>query len=679
VGDAVRNTAGVTQLGNSAASYDNLSIRGIALENRSSYRLNGSLPLISLIAIPTEDKERVEVLKGASSLYYGLVPPAGIISFETKRAGPKPVTSVDFVANQYGGYDAHLDVGRRFGENDRFGLRVNLLDGKDNPGLKPYHGHRDLKSAAFDFRLADNLTFRGDLEQYQKKSTEQAPLRVSPFATTVPRAPDARTNLGADWAVLDARATNALARIDWGITENWNLTAEYGIVHASRSRSLPNVYLVGAATAGAGSGNLPSYTTGDAVTSTNFLKNQRYNNKNQRLDLSGRLETGPFAHEITLGYTRNIRFQYGGDNYGTQGSTSSLVTIPGSGGGTNAQNIYNPVPLPLGSLSTTPIVGTGAQIEDLGVYAVDRIIFSKNWQLLVGLRHESYRSYNTSQPSGAIPPAYTTTANSPNVSVIYKFTPNNSVYASRLVGLDVGQTVVQDYINGGSLLPAVKTKQTEVGYKHQLGGVLLQGAYFNIDKATSLASATPYCGATSIAAKNALLAADSTKTLVVPQQYGPNLWCVSTLSNDGSVRYRGLEFAASGDINRNLGVVASAMFLNAKDSFNLVPGNTPKQTFSLFGEYRPDALPGLGVNAALYFTGRRPVFNNDNAYLPATTIYSLGSRYRTQLGATAATFQVSVDNLFNKNYWAAGDSVNAIPSIATGLPRIIRMTAKFDF
>lgn len=87
---ALRNTAGVTRAQLNGSTYDNISIRGILVENRSNYRLNGSLPVINLIDIPLENKERVEVLKGASSLYYGFVPPSGIVNMVTKRAGKDP-------------------------------------------------------------------------------------------------------------------------------------------------------------------------------------------------------------------------------------------------------------------------------------------------------------------------------------------------------------------------------------------------------------------------------------------------------------------------------------------------------------------------------------------------------------------------------------------------------------
>jgi len=80
---ALRNTAGVShaQIGN--ATYDNIAIRGLLVDNQRNYRLNGSLPIVNLIDTPLENKERVEVLKGAASLYYGLVPPSGIVNLIT--------------------------------------------------------------------------------------------------------------------------------------------------------------------------------------------------------------------------------------------------------------------------------------------------------------------------------------------------------------------------------------------------------------------------------------------------------------------------------------------------------------------------------------------------------------------------------------------------------------------
>lgn len=83
--DALRNVAGVVRQQQSGVAYDQLSIRGINLNNRASYMFNGVLPFDNNLPIPMEDKERFEVLKGASALYYGFVSPGGVVNMVTKR------------------------------------------------------------------------------------------------------------------------------------------------------------------------------------------------------------------------------------------------------------------------------------------------------------------------------------------------------------------------------------------------------------------------------------------------------------------------------------------------------------------------------------------------------------------------------------------------------------------
>ena len=69
--DAVRNTAGVSAAQINTTIYSNLSIRGIRLDNTTNYQLNGVLPLTNYVQTPMENKYRVEVLKGATGLFYG--------------------------------------------------------------------------------------------------------------------------------------------------------------------------------------------------------------------------------------------------------------------------------------------------------------------------------------------------------------------------------------------------------------------------------------------------------------------------------------------------------------------------------------------------------------------------------------------------------------------------------
>ena len=152
--DALRNTAGVTRAQLSGAIYDNLAIRGISLQNRTNYRLNGSLPIINLIDMPLENKERVEALKGASSMYYGFTTPVGVINLVTKRALRTPVTNVSISGNEYGQLVEHVDLGRTFGAAGQFGARVNVVNGELRNATEGTTGSRSLATAALDWRVS---------------------------------------------------------------------------------------------------------------------------------------------------------------------------------------------------------------------------------------------------------------------------------------------------------------------------------------------------------------------------------------------------------------------------------------------------------------------------------------------------------------------------------------------
>ena len=154
---------------------DNLSIRGVATENRTSFRLNGGLPVNNLIEMPLENKERVEVLKGSSALYYGFTSPAGVVNLVTKRARPEPITSFTLSGNEFGQYIGHVDVGRQFsaGGDNKVGVRVNVAGGEVRYAIDDYEGARQLFAAAVDVRASDKLTFKFDVEDIRRTAVEQ--------------------------------------------------------------------------------------------------------------------------------------------------------------------------------------------------------------------------------------------------------------------------------------------------------------------------------------------------------------------------------------------------------------------------------------------------------------------------------------------------------------------------
>jgi iron complex outermembrane receptor protein len=610
--DALRNTAGVTRAQLNGATYDNLAIRGILVENRANYRLNGSLPVINLIEQPLENKERIEVLKGASSLYYGFVPPSGIVNMVTKRAGAVPVTDANFSFNQFGGWNLHADVGRRFGADDRFGLRVNAAGGDVDIGVDNFSGDRAMGAAAFDWRLTRDLSFKLDVEHIRKDVSEPAAIALLPAVNgriPLPPVPPNTRNLAGEWQKYDADATNILGRVDYAINDRWGVILEAGRAETNRDRNFSQFQNYNLAT---GAGALRIF----------FQRGQEYVNENYRGEVYGSFATGPLRHDVSFGYTANERFQ--------DSLNAPFVDVP--------QNLYNPGQIQQRN-PTAAFVSNPSTIDDRGLYLFDRISIGDHWQVMAGARWSDYesRSATTQFETDKVVPQY---------AVMWKPQPWISVYGSYLEGLEESGTAPANRANAGEILPPALSKQYEAGVKAEVArGVLVQGAYFNVERPSTFVDAQ------------------------------------NRFTLNGLAEYDGFEFAASGEITRDVSLIGSAIFMDARQknqanaaTFDKVPENTARQTFSLFADWRVPALPGFAVNGGLFYTGKRFVDNANQGEIPGYTIGSVGARYRTKLGSRAVTFQANVDNVTDKDYWStAGNGL-----LGVGLPRTFRFAMRVE-
>lgn len=618
---ALRNTAGVSRSQLSGSTYDNIAIRGILVENRGNYRLNGSLPIINLIDTPLENKERVEVLKGASSLYYGLVPPSGIINLVTKRAGKVENKSLTLSTNEFGARSAHVDYGKRFGAEQQFGARFNVVTGSEDIGIDHYDGSRGLVSAALDWRANDKLSFKLDLEHYRKDVSEQAAI-VVPNAVngkiTLPPVPAATQNLAGKWQHYDAEATNILFRTDYALSDEWSWLFEAGRAKTERDRNFSQFQNF-------------NPLTGEGELQVSFTRNQVFTNTNFRTELLGLLETGPIKHQLTLGYTSNQR----------EGVTPMFATR------TVTQNYFNPRVVPvLAAVSNNRL--SDQTILDRGLYVFDQMALTDQWTLMAGARQSRYDTETIATNAGT---ATATRFNAkkviPSVALMYKVQPNISLYASYIEGFEDSGQVPTRWSNAGELLNPAKSRQKEIGAKAQVfDRFLLQLAYFDIERAAAFGYPST------------------------------NIYKIN-----GDANYQGLEFAATGELTERLSVAASFLLMDATlktpdaASNGNTPENTPEKTASLFGEYQIAQVPGLFLSAGLFYSGKQQVNAFNQASIDGYTIGSVGARYKTLLGKQKATFQVVVDNITDKDYWStAGNSL-----LGVGRPRTLQANLRLDF
>lgn len=619
--DVVRNTAGVTRQQNGGETFDQLVIRGIGVENRTNYRLNGSLAIPNISEIPMENKERVEVLKGASALYYGFTSPAGVVNFVTKRAGATPVATIGMRADNRGGLQGLVDVGRQFGDENQYGLRVNAAGGRIGSAMDGVDGNRQAYSAAFDWRVSSRLVLKADLERYHRSIVEQAGIaRLAAVGGVIalPAVPDPTKLLGPSWANFDATVTNMQLRADYSISDSWALLLEAGRSEGERDRRLASFSNYNVAT---GAGRI-----------TGNVQHLEQSSQLLRGELFGSFAAGGVQHELTLGVAQNRR-------------TQDPVYSRNYGGANVTQNLYNPVAigaLAVGNLPAQPTAGS-QDTTDLGLYALDRIVLSPQWQVVAGLRHTRYES--TQSASSTVPQIdYNVRKTTPLVAVTYKFTPQLAVYVSYARGVEEGDAAPAGTTNQNERLAPGVSKQKELGMRWQApSGTLLSAALFDL------------------------------------QRPGAYTDAANTFVGSGRVAVRGLELSAQGQLTRALAWQVSATALDAEfkginAQYNgKTPENTAKRTASAFLSYDIAALPGLSVNGGAFYTGRRPVDDLDQADIGGVTVFDAGMRYVARVLGKRTQWQLNLENLADKRYWAAAGT-----RLAVGAPRTVKAVVKVD-
>ena len=614
--DGLRNVAGVTRNQLSGIAYDQLSVRGIPLDNRSSYYLDGVLPVDNNIWMPMEDKERVEVLKGASALYYGFSVPAGIVNMVMKRAGDTPVTSISTRFDSHGSAGIKADVARRFGTDNQFGIRVNAMDEHVESPIDGDRGYRTFESVALDWKVSNKLKLSYDLEHIDQRIVEQAgitPLAAVNGKITLPSLPSATTLISPNNKPTTTTAIAQILRADYLISDNWSANVELGQSITQRNRWLWIMQKYNVAT---GSGQLQgSYQNG-----------QFYEAKTARAEVNGEFNTGKIQHDVTIGLVDTWLFQ---PDFTTYYYTAT-------------QNLYSPVDVSgMLKLSTSSKAFYAQHINNQGAYVFDRISLTPKLIFTAGVRYSNYRS---TQAQVATQDVHKT---SPSASVVYKLTPSTSVYASYIEGLESAGSAPATAANAYQSLPAAVSRQEEVGIRQSFSNNALA----------------------SIALFNLRQPAASTNAANVYALNGIGRYRGIEASLQGNVT-RNLSVVTTG-----MWLDATQVDSTDPTTLGKRPENTPRFTGSVFLNYQIPQVPGLSLNGGAYYMGARPINDANQAFIGGYTLFTAGARYQTHIGGKKATFQLNIDNATNKHYWASAGS----SQLGIGLDRTISLTSTIDF
>jgi len=588
--EAIKNVAGVAPANSKGSANDSVYIRGIKLNLFSNYRLNGGLPTAGVITVPTEDKEKLETLKGANALMFGVASPAGIINLVTKRAGPRDVTSVSMVGNSFGQIGGSADIGRRFGSEKEVGVRVNGAVVKLENGVRNTTGDGEFASLGLDWKVVPEVVLQGDFEYLRKHVPEQGGvnLYIKNNIFTLTPVPDPRNLLSGRWAMLNADTKNLQLRGDYFFADGWDVFGEFGRSWANRSR-----YTV----------RIANYDidTGVGPVNVNTVE-QKYLNSFERLELVGNFSTFFLGHRLTLGISRSER--------DSETPYQNNTVLP-------EQNIYNPVELDPPVFDPARAMPLPKQIsEDLGVYVYDTISIIQQLKLLGGVRLTRDKEDNgvTSSITHVATPAF---------AVLYDIVPSLTLFASYMQGLEAGATAPVGAVNAYEIMPAAVSTQKEIGLRTSgIKGFNFNTSVFDITRANAVTDPT-----TGIFAQNGNI-----DYLGVEATLGVQFFSDWTLDLAGQWM-RSVQNAPDDKINGK------------------VPENTPKGLGNVKLTYRPSWLRGLTLSAGASGITHRYVNPQDQGLIPGYILYTAGAGYVTRVGKHRLALQLNADNLANLRYW----------------------------
>ena len=616
IGDLTRLDASVGDAYNAEGYWSILAVRGYTLDNRFNYRRDG-LPINAETAIALDNKERLELLKGTSGIQAGSSAPGGLVNLVVKR----PVSrqrSASFGWQQDGTLGAAVDVGDRVGPEGAFGWRLNAAYQNLDPRTHDTRGHRSLLALAADWQVGLDSLIEAEFES----SRQQQPSvdGFSMLGNTVPAAAsiDTRVNLNHQpWnkpVVLDGNTASLRWRQRLGPDWTLHLHAMAQRLHSDDRTAFPyGVY------------DANTYTCApwcDRFAPDGSFTYWQYVSDNERrasdaLDLggSGHVRTGTVEHALDAGllFTRYAgRFQ------------DQIFDIAGTG------NIQGTLVTP--ASPGTPAPNTDRSERSTELYLRDAMRLGERWSLWTGLRHTMLRreSVLTSPAADGLEAAgYRQTADIPWLALAYHLTPETLLYTSWGQGLESDVAPNQPiYTNAGQALPALKSRQTEVGLKFSGGAVQASMALFDIDRPA---------------------AAD----------LGPcDAIASCTHAIDGSQHHRGVEAQLArrqGAWDWQLGL----MWIDAERRGSSQPGingsrpvNVPKSSLRLGTGYRVTALPGLELQAALAAESGRVVLPYDaSVQIPGWSRLDLGARWVQSAAGTRVTWRLGIDNATNRSAW----------------------------
>lgn len=603
--DALTNISGITQANTLGSTQDAVMLRGFG-DNRNGSIMQDGMPLVQGRAL-NSTAERVEVLKGPSSLLYGIQDPGGVVNIVSKKPELIQSTSLTVRGSTFGdgknGSGGNLDTTGPIGDS---GLAYRLIvDHEDEDYWRNYGTHRESLIAPSLAWYGDNTKLLFAYEHREFLSPFDRGTAIDPKTNHPLNIPSTR-RLDEPFNNMEGRSDLYRFEADHDLNDDWKAHFGYSWNRETYDASQVRVVKVNA------NGTLTRSMDGTqgALTTDRFAT----------ASLEGKVNVAGMQHDLTFGLDDEYRKIYRAD----------LIRQAPRGTFNYNDPVYgNEV---AGTTVSAPDSNQTDLLRSDSLFLQDAIHLTDQWILVGGARYQMYDQY----AGKGVPFTANTDGNGqkwvPRAGLVYRYTDELSFYGSYTESFKPNSTIAplaNKSVLDGSLEPE-QSKSWELGTKLDIPGrITASAALFNIEK------------------RNVLV------------QVGDGLTSVYSVA--GKVRSRGLELDASGQLTDKWSVIGSYAYTDAEVTEDPeYKGNrlqnVAKNTGSLSAVYDFGSILGgdqLRVGAGARYVGERAGDAANSFELPGYTVADAFATYDTKIEGQKVKFQLNVKNLFDRTYYTS--------------------------
>jgi iron complex outermembrane receptor protein len=623
VTDSLRYTAGTTPPSRFGSAADQFSLRGFDASTTGLFR-DGTRALVFVYNGTAEPYglERVEVLRGPSSVLYGQGSPGGLINMVTKRPSAQPLREVQLSFGSFDRKQIAADAGGALDARGRVLYRVTGLFRDSGTQLDYVKDDRVCVAPALTWTPGDRTTLTV-LAQYQKDTIGyQWPLPAAGTYLPGPfgQIPSNRFRGIPGFDRMDQRSVSAGYLLQHRLSDAWTVRQNLRYIDGTvlREETWSSFFPapgIGLQADGRTENRIPVTRPEDTRAFTVDTQAQMQGRIGRRI-----------AHTFLAGVDARL-LEYDNQIWWSQ----ELIPI----------DLYAPVYRTTRPTMDLLFTDGGNRQRQTGIYAQEQFKLDDRWVFVLGGRRDWVKrrdinhiavtdtSSKTDAFTGRAGVVYTTSIGlAPYVSFSESFTP---------LGSD---------INGNPYQPETG-RQYEAGVKYQPAG---HASFVTV-------------GVFDLRRQN-MLTADPTNPALSIQT--------------GEVRSRGVEIEGVTRLRGGLGLTAAITLLDLEitksttTNLGLRPANLPERTASLFATYdiARGRLAGVGAGVGVRYVG--PTLDAANTLrTPDYTLADLNVHY--QRGPWR--LMVNATNLFDRIYFPERTTTTA----AYGFRRTIVTNLRYAF